>query len=513
MNYVLSAKQMKELDQKTIDEFAIPSRVLMETAGKGCADLISDCYQEHLHEEIGVLCGTGNNGGDGAVIARWLFQNKHKVRIFKITDATSSPETQANMEICLKMGIPMVNVYGEDDYPSFELAIQNASLLIDAIFGIGFHGSASKFVKGIFERVNQAPAFKIAIDIPSGLDADKGVAEDAIYADATIAIDSYKLGHRISDGRMYCGQMHRVPIGIPRSYYEEGSPVIEINDLNHSTPQRTPYKYKTLYGRATIVAGSPGYTGAALMASQAALRAGAGYIMLLHRPGMGTIFEERLTEVLSFPILHTKDHKYPAMAAYLKQLESASAILIGPGLGMDIFAVDLVKYALEHIRVPIILDADALTIVSRNSRLYYHLADKNVLLTPHWGEFCRLAGIDSQTLKADCMGELDKFVRKYNTRVLLKSFTTIYHDENKTYISCSGNDGLATGGSGDVLGGIICSFVAQGMPIDKAAINASYLMGKTAEQLALTRVTPSITPTDIIANIFTIHPKLRGYNE
>ena len=230
-------------------------------------------------------------------------------------------------------------------------------------------------------------------------------------------------------------------------------------------------------------------------------------MVLLHRPGMGTIFEERLTEVLSFPILPAKDHRYPDMAPYLRQLESASAILIGPGMGLDVFAADLVKYALEHIRVPIILDADALSIISRNARLYFHLADKNVLLTPHWGEFCRLAGITPEALKADCMGELDKFVRKYHTRVLLKSFTTIYHDATQTYISCSGNDGLSTGGSGDVLGGIICSFVAQGMPLDKAAINASYLMGKTAEQLAQVRVTPSITPTDIIDNIFTIPPE------
>ncbi len=513
MNYVLSSQQMKDLDQRTINEFAIPSRVLMETAGKGCADIITGCYTEHLQQDIAVLCGTGNNGGDGAVIARWLLQSKHKVRIIKIGNSPSSPETTANMQICQNMGIPIITVCTEEEYPSFEQAIQNTSLLIDAIFGIGFHGTPSGFMTGIFDRVNQSPAFKIAIDIPSGLDADKGVAEAAIYADATIAIDSVKLGHRISHGRIYCGQMHTVPIGIPGKYYEEVSPAIEITDLNHTTPQRTPYKYKTLYGRATIVAGSPGYTGAALMASQAALRAGAGYVHILHRPELENIFEQRLIEVLSFPISTDKDPRYPAMGAYVKQLESASAVLIGPGLGTDIFAAELVKFTLDHIHVPIILDADALTIVARNSRLYYHLADKNVLLTPHWGEFCRLAGIESQTLKNDCMGELDKFVRKYNTRVLLKSFTTIYHDENNTYISCSGNDGLATGGSGDVLGGIICSFMAQGMPIDKAAINASYLMGKTAEQLERTRVTPSITPTDIIDNIFTIPPKLRGHNE
>ena len=234
----------------------------------------------------------------------------------------------------------------------------------------------------------------------------------------------------------------------------------------------------------------------------AALRAGAGYVFVLHRLELTGIYAIKLTEALSKAIPELPKSGLPDAKILTDMLADASAVLIGPGLGKDAYALKLLETVLKSVKAPLVVDADAINLLAKNPDLCKHLKKPNILLTPHWGEFSRLAGLEKDFLAADCLTPLREFVARHKARVLLKSHYSVYQDAQRTWVNVSGNDGLATGGSGDVLAGIITSFLAQGLEIPEAAINASFLLGKTAEEVALRRDTASILPLDIIAGLF-----------
>lgn len=506
MHTLLSSAQMKELDARSSGEFGLPARILMETAGKGCADLIIQNYNQYLDGRICVLCGTGNNGGDGAVTARWLEQYGFEVAVLQIGKGRLSPDTKANIELCRALDIPILQFSKTADLPLLDELISDSSLVIDAIYGIGFRGEPDAWTSELFDIINSTAGFVVSLDIPSGLHADTGWCTDAVYAEATLCIDSLKLGHVLGLGREACGELQIVPIGIPRQYYRALDCVKLFTDDDFLPPVRYPDRHKNSYGKVYIFGGIPGYTGASVMAAQAALRAGAGYCYILHRIELMAVYALKLTEALSLAIPENVKTGLPDAKILLHLLSDASAVLIGPGLGRDDYSLKLLELALRHVKVPLVVDADGLNLISENPALLKYLARPNILITPHWGEFARLAGIDKAVLDEDCLTPLREFVKQYQARVLLKSHFSIYHDGSFTLVNNTGNDGLATGGSGDVLAGIIASFLAQGLPIPEAAINASYLLGKTAERLADRRATPSILPTDVIEHLFVEEP-------
>ncbi len=500
---LLSSAQMKNLDRRTIDEFGLPARVLMETAGKGCADLILENYCDRLDGGVCVLCGSGNNGGDGAVIARWLHQYGYDVGILRVGKGRLSPETQANLELCRKLNISVENVAEDDD--GLDLAakyISGCSLTVDAVFGIGFKGRPEAWLDKFFRVVNTNSDFTVAVDIPSGLDADTGQLENAIFANATLCIESLKLGHILGCGSEVCGVLHTVPIGIPHTFYQDLERVKLFTQEDFLTPARYQASHKNDYGKVYVFGGVPGYTGASVLAANAALRAGAGYVFVLHRLELTGIYAIKLTEALSKAIPELPKSGLPDAKILTDMLADASAVLIGPGLGKDAYALKLLETVLKSVKAPLVVDADAINLLAKNPDLCKHLKKPNILLTPHWGEFSRLAGLEKDFLAADCLTPLREFVARHKARVLLKSHYSVYHDAQRTWVNVSGNDGLATGGSGDVLAGIITSFLAQGLEIPEAAINASFLLGKTAEEVALRRDTASILPSDIIAGLF-----------
>ncbi|NLN85764.1 MAG: NAD(P)H-hydrate dehydratase [Candidatus Cloacimonetes bacterium] len=503
MQNILTASQMKELDLRAINELGLPARLLMENAGKDCARIIYEQYPERLNAITCVICGTGNNGGDGAVIARWLHNWGHDVAIAKIGREKSSPETTENFRLCEKLGIPILNINSESDLREKLLPILKlSSLVVDAIFGVGFHGQPKPLMAKIFNLVNERAEFIVSVDIASGKNADTGSEETAIKPDATLVIDSFKFGHFLGDGIQSCGDCHLIDIGIPSSYHDEISPAQLFDEEDFEAPKRKRKSHKGSYGKVYIFGGIPGYTGASVMAAHSALRAGCGYVYILHRIELMAVYALKLTEALSLAIPETPKTQMPTQKTLLHLLSDASAVLIGPGLGRDDYSLRLLEIALKNLEIPLVVDADGLNLISENPGLLQYIKRPNVLLTPHWGEFSRLCGVSTEDLREDCLGPLQDFVKKHRARVLLKSHFSIYHDGAQTLINTSGNDGLATGGSGDVLAGIITSFLAQGQDIPLAAMNASFLMGKTAELLAQKRATASILPTDIIQNLF-----------
>lgn len=498
---LLTREQMQSLDARTIQELGLPARVLMETAGKGCADVILQNRAECAQGRICVLCGGGNNGGDGAVAARWLAQEGLEVVILQIGNGRLTPDCKANLELCARLDIPILRISGPEELPLLDELVSGSSLVVDAIFGIGFKGVPEEWMIELFSLVNSSAACIVALDIPSGLDADTGYCVEAIYADMTVCIDHLKLGHVIGLGSEVCGELELVPIGIPGQYASQLDCAKLFTDRDFFPPVRFPTWHKNDYGKVYVFGGISGFTGAACLTARAALRAGAGYAYVLHRPELAQVYAVKLTEALTVAI-PANAKGMPDARALPGLLADAGAVVIGPGLGRDAYALKLLETVLRHVKAPLVVDADALNLIAEHPELPKLLAKPNILITPHWGEFARLAGIGKASLEADCLSPLREFAAKHQARVLLKSHFSVYCDADQTLVNASGNDGLSTGGSGDVLAGIIASFLAQGLDIPDAAINASYLLGATAERLAEGRETPSILPSDIIDNLF-----------
>ncbi|MDP8231206.1 MAG: NAD(P)H-hydrate dehydratase [Candidatus Zophobacter franzmannii] len=498
---VLSPKQMYHLDTKTMEEFGIPSRVLMENAGKGCADYINKELLASANSEISVFCGSGNNGGDGSVIARWLSEYNHIVTVFLLGNENKfSSETRANYDLLLKLNIPIIVIEDVEAWKAQRLPFIKSQIVIDAIFGIGFRGKIEGYYSSIIKSINNSKKLIISIDIPSGLDVETGMSELCVKADHTLTLAALKYGHLIGRGREYCGKTTVIPIGIPAHYFAEVGISEHIDSECHKLPERSKFSHKGDYGRVAIIAGSKGFTGAAVMASKAALRSGAGLITLFHPKSLSNIFEIQLTEVMTSEIQEIEGK--PDTADLLNRLEKYDIVLLGPGIGVSEYSKAILEEILVKYQGKLVIDADGLNILSNNRHLLNQLAYRDILLTPHIGEFSRLCEKSITAIQADTIKALKEFIGKYRTKVLLKSSTTIYADESALQFSTAGNDGLSTGGSGDVLAGIIASFIGQGLLTRDASISASYLLGKTAEKLAETKGTPSITPTDIIANLF-----------
>jgi NAD(P)H-hydrate epimerase len=502
MSHVLSSAQMKAVDNRAITELGLPARLLMENAGKGCADYLLQHYLANLSGKVLILHGDGNNSGDGFVIARYLFLAGINVALVKVHNGVMSAETQANLDICTKLGIQQFIATDSKDGNWLKGHVMSSSVIIDAIFGIGFRGQLSSELQDLFSFIQRSPAKKFSLDIPSGVSADTGFGDDAFKADVTFCIHTPKLGSLIHAGKFKSGQLQTIPIGIPQSFNEAENAATHIDKLCHQYPQRYYAAHKGIYGRVMIMGGSPGYLGSVNMAAKAALRSGAGFVNLLSRIEFQDYYCTNPAEIMFIAIPEDEETLLPDREILLMLLAKANSIVIGPGLGVDKFALNLLEIVLKNSRIPTIVDADALRLIAENASLTKHLKKPNILLTPHYGEFCALAKTDVPTLLNDVLGALSGYIQKTKAKVLLKSDITIYQDNQNTYINTSGNDGLATGGSGDVLSGIIGSFAAQGMELGKAAINASYLLGKTAEYVATKRGTPSIIPSDIIDNLF-----------
>ncbi len=496
---LLTPEQMYRLDKRTMDDFGIPSRVLMETAGKGCADYIKENYAST--NEVALVCSSGNNGGDGFVIARWLDKYGFDCTVYLVgTKEKFSAETRANYDLIEKLGLKIHEIDEEDVWKQKRLALLTADIVVDSIFGIGFKGELKGLMKVVVESINRTKGTVISVDIPSGLNALTGNSSLCVKADVTLTMASLKIGHVLGKGRCVCGETEVVPIGIPDSYFGKENPALLIEKENVTLPDRTRHTHKGSYGRVAVIAGSEGYTGAAIMACQSALRSGSGLITLFHRKELSTIFELKLTEVMTKAIPEVDGE--PDVYEFISILKNYDVILFGPGIGVSDYTLMILEELLLKIEKPIVIDADGLNLISANPHLLTQIAFKDVLLTPHVGEFSRLAKVSINEIKKNRLEVLKSFTNNYKAKVLLKDSISIYSDMDSTFINTRGNDGLATGGSGDVLSGIITSFIGQKIQLGKAAIAGSYLLGVTAENLNQGKETNAITPTDIIKSLF-----------
>ncbi len=493
MKCVLSRNEAYQIDNEAMK--LIPSSVLMENAGKGVYEFIRTTYPKA--KRIALFCGHGNNGGDGFVIARLLKENGCYPEIFLLGDSNKfSPETKRNFEL-------LSNIPKYEAANSFKQNLDDYDLIVDAIYGIGFRGTLNSQIEMIINKINMANSSKIAVDISSGLDADNGLCDNAFNADYTLTMGAYKYGHFLGQGMDYSGIVNVVDIGFPESAFQGISVNLATRD-DIVYPNRKRSYHKANYGKIAIIAGSSEYKGAAVLAARAALKSGAGLITLFHPPEIDP--STQLTEVMCRPIPqdfynHHKTNDYALHESeILDFIKDYDVLLLGPGIGVSPFSTNLVDIITKHWKKPLVLDADALNILSQNPQWLDRL--ENAIITPHIGEFARLCNKTSQDILDNPIRHAVEFSSKYNLVLLLKSSYRLIIASGDIRIDISGNDGLATGGSGDVLAGITVSFLGQNLSPFNAAVSASYLLGTTAEYCNEYLHTPAITPTDIIDNLF-----------
>lgn len=486
---LVTAKEMKALDVQAQNDYAMPGILLMDNAAQAVAEAVHEALTALEGERVVIFCGGGNNGGDGLGAARWLQSYGVSVRAFVVGAALDVVQGDAAMELAMftKAGGRVEALSTEDDWVLAELAASKADVLVDALLGTGFHGELEGDVLRACELLNKSEKYILAVDVPTGVNADNGaVSENAVRADHTVTMALVKTGLLLYPGREYCGDIELADISMPVKLVEEyQSDKYRLTDeiVRELLPLRKANAHKGDAGSVVICAGSPGYTGAAALASDAAVKAGAGLVSLYTPLSSRDVLAIKLTEVMVHGLLERMPGILGGGAAsdVASSAEAADVLAIGPGLGTSESTQEAVRTILQKITTPVVIDADALTALAGHTEILAAMQAQKVL-TPHPGEMARLTGLEIAEIEADRINIAKKYAEQWQAIVVLKGAPTVIGCPNGTvYVNSTGNSSLATGGSGDVLTGIIAGLAAQEISLQEAAICGVYLHGLAAE--------------------------------
>lgn len=482
MEYVLTAAEMKASDRAAIEEYGISSLVLMERAALQTVRVILDRYGPDIY--VGVMAGSGNNGGDGIAIARIFQEEGIRAEINMIGEPSKlSPETSVQLEIARKLNIPVH--YGVEH--------MLYDVIVDAIFGIGITRNVEGRYRRAVEAVNASKAKIVAVDIPSGVNTDDGsIMGCAVKADITVTFAYRKLGLMLYPGASCAGEVVCAPIGIPRVVTaQKRTGVVTFMDMKKDLhlPERSPSGNKGTFGKVLLVAGSRNMGGACFLSALGAYRTGAGMVRIFtasqNREGLLKKLPEAIVDTYKdLPEDGESAVSQEEAAVLLSGLEWADIVAVGPGISVSGKAASILGLLLEHCDKPMVVDADALNILSRNAGLLklfafgYRKNDSDVIFTPHLGEFSRLMKCPVAEIQKDRIASCRDFTKKYDVSLVCKDARTLVAKRGKlTYLNASGNDGMATAGSGDVLTGIMAGLLAQGYSGFEAAVTGTYVHG------------------------------------
>ena len=509
MMKVATAEQMQELDRKAIEQYGIPGIVLMENAGRGAAEEILKAFPDLHRQKTAIIAGKGNNGGDGFVIGRHLLNQRIPVKVFLLADPkTLRGDAETNFQTFLRMKGEVLSISSSMEYQRIKKDLEKFDLLVDAIFGTGLDAEVRGYYREVIQHLNTLQKPIVAVDIPSGLDATTGKPLGAaIRASLTITFGLPKIGHLISPGLEYVGELKVLDISIPRTLVEEETIhtyLMEEEEIRNGlrTPRRRD-THKGDYGHLLVLAGSVGKTGAAAMACQAALRMGAGLVTLGIPKSLNPVMEVKLTEAMTEPLPETTKQtlSLKAFNPILRLCENKKAVILGPGIGTAKETQLLVLRLVQALDLPLILDADALTALATRPKT---LPAKNssLILTPHPGEMARLIGSTAKEIQEDRIGISRNFASTRNVFLVLKGYRTLIATPRKEiYINPTGNPGMATGGTGDVLTGMLGGLICQGGSLLKSLQTAVYLHGLAGDGAALKKGERSVVATDLIEQI------------
>jgi len=503
---VATAREMARVDARAIEEFEIPSACLMETAGGRAAGAIWERFGRPGLRVL-VVCGRGNNGGDGFVIARYLLNRGAQVRVMTLfPPEEASGDPAVFLGVLRKMDAPIEGI-GQGEAGRLREAAAESDLVVDAILGTGFTPPARGLVGEAIEALAQAPAPIAAVDIPSGIDATTGHAEPPhLSARLTLTFALLKRGHLLMPAADHVGEVVLLDIGIPEAcVVEEGIPLrlTEALDVAGLLPRRRRDAHKGDGGQLLLVAGSPGMMGAALMAALAALRAGAGRVTLAVPESLAYAVEAGPPEVmcLALPAGGGGALDPAGFDLILEKAAGMNALVVGPGISSHPRTVELVQRLIQHVERPLLLDADALNALSQDLTILDG-PRSDLLLTPHPGEMARLAGLSSQEVQADRINTAIAFATRHQAHLALKGWgTVVATPEGEAWINPTGNPALATAGTGDVLSGVVGGLLSQGLAPEAALVAGVYLHGLAGDLAAEGMGEAGVTATDLLPQI------------
>jgi ADP-dependent NAD(P)H-hydrate dehydratase / NAD(P)H-hydrate epimerase len=503
---VVTAHQMQALDRIAIEKFHIPGTVLMENAGLRTIEAMSGFFDLSIPRKIVILAGKGNNGGDGFVIARHLFNAGHDVLIYLLADPASlQGDALTNFTIVTAMGIPLKSITSIEESSAVEIGFDGAEILVDAIFGTGLASAPKSYFARLIEAMNRVAIPVVAVDIPSGLHPDTGIPfEPCVEAELTVTYGLPKLGQILYPGADFCGELVVGDISFPAEIIQDDSLAISLLDdarILRPLISRNRDSHKGSYGHLFALAGSVGKTGAACLLAQSALRMGTGLVTVGIPSSLNDILEVKLTEVMTEPLPETQERSFSSdgLSKIIDLCERMTALAVGPGITQHPESRKLVKDLIREIDLPMIIDADGLNVLSGEVGLLSTRKNSHTILTPHPGEMARLLEITTAEVQSNRIDSALLLAKRTGCVVVLKGArTVIATSEGKVDIVMSGNPGMATGGSGDVLTGMIGALLAQGYLSPDAARMGTLLHGLAGDHAAEKIGEVSLAAIDII---------------
>lgn len=505
MKFIVSAEQMSKAEHRS-ELNGMSRATLMQNAAAQCLNAIQRRIGTIAYRRFAVICGTGNNGGDGVELAALLREQGAYVAVI-LTDRL--PETDAARACMARHMERPATVSFTENPDSAKKLLKSAEAVIDCVFGTGFHGELPSAAADIFAYVNSdCSGLKIAVDVPSGVDCDSGeTAENSFKTDVTLVLGAMKIGLLSHPCCELCGEMQVLDIGISDDCYSEHEGAYTPVSIMSKLPSRPAYSNKGTFGKLLNVAGCGSYIGAAILSSRAAMRIGTGIVTLASTEYVIGAAAAAMPECVYLP-LHQDDrgYIYGANAKIIaEEAQSSSAVAIGCGMGNNENTADIVRFLLKSGNCPIILDADGINCISDNINVLKD-NDRPIILTPHPGEFARLLGISVPEVQADRLRLARKFARDTGTILLLKGMNTVIAAPDGTVtVNPTGNNALSKAGCGDVLTGIIAGLAAQGVKPYDAAVLGAYLHGKCADELVKTKSPASVLASELVDSLqFTV---------
>jgi len=480
---ILTADEMREVDRRAIEELGIPSLVLMENAALGVVEAITENFPEAT--TVAIFCGPGNNGGDGLAVARHLDARGYRCLVYLVI--RSSPprgDAAVQLEILQKAGFAIEEIRPESDLEPVVAACRTCDLWVDALFGTGLTRSLEGHFAELLERLDRLPVPCLAVDLPSGLNGSRAeIPGPHPHAALTVSLAAAKIAHVFPPAAVACGEVVVSDLGIPPALLEEAPGQLYLltdRELAACLVPRDPASHKGHYGHALIVAGSPGKGGAVVLAAQAAVRAGAGLVTAAVPEAMLPVVDGGSLESMTLGLAAGGDGglNEEAVAQVLEAVADKQAVAVGPGLGLGAATVEAVRQLVRALPVPMVLDADGLNAFTGRIA---ELAEREAgtVLTPHPGEMARLLGLASGAeVQADRLAAARRAARESGAVVVLKGYQTLVADpEGEVWVNPTGNPGMASGGSGDVLTGLAVGLLCQGYDLLTAAQLAVFLHG------------------------------------
>jgi NAD(P)H-hydrate epimerase len=505
---VVTAEVMQQLDRRTIEEAGIPGVVLMENAGRGTVGVLLKNYPHVLKGTVAVIAGKGNNGGDGFVIARYLINRGVRVRIFLLgARGKIRGDAKINLDSVLKMQVPLTEIKNSAGWKVHRGELEGCTLIVDAIFGTGLTADIGGLIGEVIHHLNGLTIPTVAVDLPSGLHPDTGaVLGCCVQADCTVTFGLPKRGLFLYPGAQYAGSIKIVDISIPSAFVDEAllpDHVLSFADMSQALKVRNPDTHKGDYGHVLAIAGSRGKTGAAVLTCQAAARVGAGLVTLGIPESLHAIVEQKLTEVMTEPLSeHTAGFLGLSSFEKIRELmEGKKVLVLGPGLSTGEDTVKLVHAVIKESSIPVVVDADGLNALGAHPGVLQQV-DVPVVVTPHPGEMARLVGVSVREVQGDRIAIAKDFARRYGCYLVLKGARSLIAEpDGSLAINLTGNPGMASGGMGDLLTGMIPGFIAQGYDCATSIKLSVFIHGLAGDLLRRERGPVGFIAGDVLSEV------------